>query len=91
MSLNMFVYTDLELSHRSLLAEQLLGPHMQSLVNLGCTDPAQGGSMRQASIGQPAGKGITQALKLVQVAVAAQHCQSLLPLVQWPLLHKPCT
>lgn len=82
--------TDLELSHRGFLAEQLFGPHMQGLVNLGSADPAQCGSMSQASIRQAACQGVTQALELVQVAVAAQHCQGLLPLVQGPFLHKPC-
>ena len=63
---------------------------MQGLVNLGGTDPAESGSMGQPPIGQAACQGVTQALELVQVAVAAQHCQGLLPLVQGPFLHKPC-
>ncbi len=47
---------------------------MQSLVHLGSADPAQGGGMSEPTPGQPAGQGVTQALELIQVAVAAQHC-----------------
>ena len=64
---------------------------MQGLVHLGCADPAQGGRVCQAPIGQAARQGIAQALELIQVAVAAQHRQGLLPLVQRALLHQPCT
>ncbi len=66
--------THLQLRHRCLLAQQLLGPDMQGLVHLGSTDPAQGGSMGESTPRQPAGQGVTQALELIQVAVAAQDC-----------------
>jgi len=47
---------------------------MQSLVHLGGTDPAQGGSMGEPTTRQPPGQGVTQTLELIQVAVAAQDC-----------------
>lgn len=66
--------THLQLRHRCLLAQQLLGPDVQSLVHLGSTDPAQGGGMGEPTPRQPPGQGVTQALELIRVAVAAQDC-----------------